>query len=158
MIRMTGQRLRALSLLGMALALGACASQQVSTSSGGSSTTQAGVPSLAPVLSVERFLQAANVQDLGTMASLFGTYEGPIPGRREDIELRMNAIAAILSHDDYEIGSETREPGRTHPTQRIHVTLTDGDQVHEDVPFLVVQSRNGSWLIEEIALEEITSR
>jgi hypothetical protein len=92
------------------------------------------------------------------MASLFGTYDGPIGGRREDIELRMSAIAEIMQHDDYEIGAETREPGRTHPTQRVNVTIEQGAQTYDDVPFLVVQSNNGSWLIEEIALERLTSR
>ncbi len=146
---------RTLAVVGTLIAAGGCSTQQVSSSP---SSGAQGVPGLAPVLTVERFLQAANTRDLETMATLFGTYDGPIEGRREDIELRMAAIAEILQHDDYEIGAETREPGRTHPTQRVNVTMEQGRQTFEDVPFLVVQSNNGSWLIEEIALDQVTSR
>lgn len=134
------------------LGVGACTTQQVRSSNGSTS------PGMGPVLSVERFLQAANSQDFGTMAALFGTADGPIGGRREEVELRMSAIAAILAHDDYEIGAEALEPGRTNPTQRISVTLVQGDNTYENVPFLVVQSNDGAWLVEEIALEQITSR
>lgn len=134
--------------------LWACSTQQVSSTRSGGAV----VPGLGPVLTVERFLQAANTGDLETMAALFGTHEGPIDGRREDIELRMSAIASILEHDDYEIGAETREPGRTHATRRINVTVVQGARRHEDVPFLVVETGDGAWLIEEIALDRITSR
>lgn len=142
----------ALTLMGSV----ACTTQQVSSSSSSSGMTAA--PGLGPVLTIERFLQAANTEDLATMASLFGTHDGPIGGRREDVELRMSAIASIVQHDDYEIGEQSREPGRTYPTQRVNVTLVQGSRRSEDVPFLVVETGNGAWLIEEIALEQITSR
>ena len=68
---------------------------------------------VAPALTVERFLQAANTRDLETMSRLFGTDDGPIEDRtrREEVELRMDVIAEILQHDDYEIISERRVPG-----------------------------------------------
>ena len=37
---------------------------------------------VAPALTVERFLQAANTRDLETMLRLFGTDDGPIADRR----------------------------------------------------------------------------
>lgn len=70
----------------------------------------------------------------------------------------MNAIGLALEHQDYAIGAETQVPGRTHPTRRVGVTLTRGARTFEDIPFLVVESRNGSWLIEEIGLDQMTSR
>ena len=142
---------RVLFLALLATLAGGCTTQQVAPAS-------AGVPGLGPVLTVERFLQATSVKDLATMTALFGTHDGPIGGRREDTELRMNAIALALEHQDYEIGAETQVTGRTHPTRRIGVTLTRGTSRFADVPFLVVESGNGSWLIEEIGLDQMTGR
>jgi hypothetical protein len=130
-----------------------CTTQQVSSTS-----TSRDAGGLAPVLTVERFLQAASQRDLATMATLFGTHEGPLDGRREDLELRMNAIAVVLEHDDYSIGAETMVPGRTHPTRRVGVDLIRGETTYEDVPFLVVETRSGSWIVEEIGLDQITSQ
>lgn len=151
----SGQWMRRAALALVALAATACATQQVSTpaSSGGGEAL-----GLGPVLTVERFLQAANTQDLATMAALFGTADGPMGGRREDLELRMNAIALVLQHDDYVIGAETMVPGRSHPTRRVGVDIVQGQHTSEDVPFVVVESRSGAWLVEEIGLDRVTGR
>ena len=79
----------------------------------------------APALTVERFLQAANTRDLETMSRLFGSDDGPIgdTGSREEVELRMDVIAEILQHDDYEIISERRVPGAEVPSNRIGVDI-----------------------------------
>lgn len=146
----------------------------VTTSSAGR-----GEAAVAPVLSVERFLQAANQQDLETMGRIFGTYNGPhgdtggsvgcafkrmgswigLSDRcinRMDVELRMNTIALILRHDDYRIGQDQSVPGRQHPTTMVPVTLVQRGQEIRDVPFTVVRSRSGRWLVEQIDLERIT--
>ena len=80
---------------------------------------------VAPALTVERFLQAANTRDLETMSRLFGTDDGPIADRRgrEEIELRMDVIAEILQHVDYEIILERRVPGAETPSRRIGVDM-----------------------------------
>jgi hypothetical protein len=134
---------------------------------------------MGPALSVESFLQAANAQDLDSMARLFGTSDGPIGdtggafgcmfkkmgswislGDRcsnyQEIELRMNAIAMMLRHDDYQLGNDQRVAGRTSPTTEIPVSLTRGNERFAGVPFTVVRSGSGSWLIEEIGLEAVT--
>jgi hypothetical protein len=113
---------------------------------------------VAPVLSVERFLQAANAKDYQAMAALFGTPSGPIEGDRSDIELRMDAIARVLGHEDYRIASEAPVPGREVPTTRIGVDLTIAGEVIRDVAFRVVQNGGGRWLVQEIDLEAITNR
>ncbi|MEX0935303.1 MAG: hypothetical protein WD013_00265, partial [Gemmatimonadota bacterium] len=128
---------------------------------------------VAPMLSVERFLQAANVRDLEAMARIFGTAGGPIADRAgnsfgcafkrmgswiglgdpclswSEIELRMNVIAMILEHDVYRVRGEANVPGRGRPTTRIGVDLERGNQRYPDIPFVVVQTGDGRWLVEE---------
>jgi hypothetical protein len=131
---------------------------------------------IAPILSVERFLQAANTGDLESMARIFGTAEGSIADRTggplgcafkrmgswiglgdgclswSEIELRMNAIAVILQHDDYRVQEESPVPGRQRPTTQVSVDIQRGGEQFADVPFTVVQSADGRWLVEEIGL------
>ena len=112
----------------------------------------------APALTVERFLQAANTRDLETMSRLFGSDDGPIgdTGSREEVELRMDVIAEILQHDDYEIISERRVPGAEVPSNRIGVDiLLPGGTTVRDVGFTVVES-DDRWLINVIELVKIT--
>ena len=152
-------------------------------SMGGCTTTRVVSPgemaSVAPMLSVERFLQATNERDLHSMAGLFGTADGPVIdtggafgctfkrigswiglGDRcsnlQEVELWMDAIAQILHHEDYVIVSESSVPGRQHPTTRIGVNMRVRGRDVSDVPFLVVQTGKGRWLVEEIDLEKVT--
>jgi len=111
---------------------------------------------VAPVLSVERFLQAVNAEDFQAMSRIFGTVDGPVEGSREEVELRMATIAQILKHQDYRIDSERLEPGRSNPTRRVGVDLTINGRRISDVAFLVVQTRSGLWMVEQIDLEKVT--
>ena len=113
------------------------------------------------------------------MARLFGTEDGPIIetggafgcafkrmgswigiGYRcstlQEVELRMDAIAQILAHEDYTIRSEASVPGRMNPTSRIGVDMRIGGRDIQDVPFVVVRSRDNRWLVQEIGLGRIT--
>jgi hypothetical protein len=133
---------------------------------------------VAPILSVERFLQASNARDLHGMANVFGTADGPYIdtggafgcmfkrigswiglGDRcrtiQEVELRMDAIANLLQHEDYTVVSEARVAGRQHPTTRIGVNLVIQGRDITDVPFLVVQGKSGQWYVEEIDLEKV---
>lgn len=153
------------------LGLGACTTQRVQPSRD--------MAAVAPQLSVERFLQAVNARDLNAMADLFGTAEGPMGDRGssfgcafkkigswlglseacrswEEIELRMDAIAEILEHEDYQIVSEGRVAGRQHPTMRVGVDLVLERERVNDVPFLVVQTTDERWLVTEIGLGQVT--
>jgi hypothetical protein len=134
---------------------------------------------VAPALSVERFLQASNQRDLHAMAGLFGTADGPVIetggplgcafkkigswiglGERcvklQEIELRMDAIAQILNHEDYAVVSERTVAGRENPTTRIGVDLRIQGRDIPDVPFLVVRTHEGRWLVQEIDLGKVT--
>ncbi|TVR63925.1 MAG: hypothetical protein EA422_08090 [Gemmatimonadales bacterium] len=134
-----------------------------------------------PQLSVERFLQAANSRDLDAMARIFGTEDGAVLDTtgstlgcafrrmgswirlsdrcitREEIELRMDAIAYILRHDRYRIVSEATVAGRRAPTTRVVVDLERGSERFTDVPFVAVRAPGGNWMIEEVGLERITA-
>lgn len=114
-----------------------------------------GMAAVAPMLSVERFLQAINARDFDAMGSLFGDHTGPIQMDPIDLELQMSILAEVLRHQDYRIVSERRTPGRLHPTNRIGVTLTIGGRVIPDVAFLVVQTAGGSWMVNEVDVEKV---
>jgi hypothetical protein len=139
------------------------------------------VAAVAPALSVERFLQAANARDLHGMARIFGTPDGPIidtgssfkcafkklgswlgMGERcrtiQEVEIQMDALARVLRHEDYSIASESVVAGRNNPTSRVGVNLLIGGVQVQDVPFLVVRSGDGKWFIEEIGVDRITNR
>ena len=120
---------------------------------------QLGVVGVAPALTVERFLQAANTRDLETMSRLFGTDDGPIADRqsREEVELRMDVIAEILQHDDYEIISEVRVPGAAIPSRRIGVDMfLPGGTTVRDVGFTLVLESPSRWLVNVIELTKLT--
>jgi hypothetical protein len=159
-------------LLLIGLVLAGCAS-----SPGGSSSAAP----VQPVLSVEQFLRAANTRDFVQMARIFGTGEGPIVdqtgggfscafrrmgswiglGERcvpwEEIEYRMSLIAEILKHDDYQVRSETSVPGRSRQTIQIGVDILQAGTRYPEVPFLVVRSAEGRWLVENVDLTRITA-
>ena len=141
---------RLLILIFLVTLAGACTSQAVVNQ-----------PQLrvAPALTVERFLQAANTRDLVTMSRLFGTDDGPIgdTGGRQEVELRMDLIAEILRHNDYQIVSERMVPGADFPSNRIGVdmALPDGTSVR-DVGFTVLLESPNRWLVNVIELTKIT--
>lgn len=159
------ERARFLALVTVVLLVGGCARQVARPAPG--------VLAIAPQLSVERFLQASNARDYEAMSGLFGTPDGPIMrtgstvgcgfrkvgswlglGQRclrwDEVELRMAALSELLRHQDYRIVSERVQPGRRHPTNRVGVDISRGGDIIRDVPFMVVRSRDGRWLVQEV--------
>jgi len=114
---------------------------------------------LAPAMVVERFLRAANSNDLDTMGRLFGNREGPVATRdsRKDVDDRMFVVASVLRHTDYEIRTEQIVPGRRQEATQLVVRLVNGERRY-DLPFTLVQTARWGWLIENIPLEQITNR
>ena len=129
-------------------------------------------------LSVERFLSAANQRDVRAMGRLFGKSDGAAMEtgstfgcafkkigswfggtsciQKQEVEIRMDAIASILEHEDYRITGESRVAGRTVPATRIMVDLTTSDgTAARDVPFVVVQTDDGRWLVEQVDLQAV---
>lgn len=135
---------------------------------------------LVAQLSLERFLQAANARDMEGMGRLFGTeagaawdtgstfgcafkkigswFGGSACTQKRDVEVRMDAIAQILRHEDYRITREEPLPGRMNAATRIWVDLTVNGQTVSDVPFILVRTGGGQWLVEEIDLERVMAR
>lgn len=160
-------------LAALALVLAGCVSQTTSAPT----PTRSVASDLAPALTVERFLQAANVvaqgitgqrdaagtpsaasTELETMGRLFGTTSGSALRiyPRSEVEERMAILATILRHDDYRIVGEGLVPGRIGKAVQIVVQLTiDGSEIN--VPFTVVHSEKDGWLIERFNAEAITA-
>jgi hypothetical protein len=128
------------------------------TACGGSAPRAADQSAIAPTMTIERFLRAANQSDLDTMASLFGTRDGSIAATwpRQEIDARMFLLASVLRHSDYTIGAEQIVPGRREEATRYVVRMiVSGDPA--DVPFTLVRTTRGqAWLIEDIDIERIT--
>jgi hypothetical protein len=144
-------------------------------------TTQNRPVAVAPVaaqLSVERFLQAANERDVDSMGRLFGTADGSLMDtggtfgcffkkigswfggnactQRTDVELRMDAIASIIQHVDYRIVREEPVAGRMSPTRRVIVDMSMPENRRvSGAPFIVVQTGEGRWLVEQVPLEQV---
>jgi hypothetical protein len=139
---------RNLALLLTVVVLAACGSQpQVPA-----------MDSPGPTLVVERFLQAANVNDLYAMTQLFGTARGTIDQLepRERAERRMQVLASLLRHDDYTIQGQRAVPGRLQNATELIIEFRMGDRTVV-VPHLVVR-RGSGWIVERIDVEALTMR
>lgn len=141
---------RVLWVVAACMALGACTTRQA----GGVDGTSA----VAPTLVVERFLRAANANDLGTMAQLFGTRDGSVLKRdsRAEVEKRMYLMANILKHEDFRFAGEGIVPGRSREATRLLIDVRRMGSNYM-VPFTLVRSEKGGWMIEQIELEVITA-
>ncbi|MGH7502812.1 MAG: hypothetical protein ACREL7_13785 [Longimicrobiales bacterium] len=121
-----------------------------------------GLPDNADVstsLVLEQFLRAANQNDLDTMGRLFGTVNGPNTNRvpKDQLEQQLFAIASILRHESYEILGRQIVPGRRDEATQVTVRMNIGMNRMVDVPYTLVYSNAGTWLVEQIDLEKITS-
>lgn len=110
-------------------------------------------------LVVERFLQAANANDIQTMGQLFGTTSGPIVTRdsRDLVEQRMFTLASLLRHDDFSIVGEQVVPGRIGEALTVVTRVRRGSR-DARVPFTVVRTRDGGWLVEQIGMDDLSRR
>lgn len=124
---------------------------------GGGAYTAPAMESPGPALVVERFLQAANANDLETMTQLFGSSSRTIDelDGRTKAERRMHVLATLLRHDDYRILRQSAVPGRLREATELQVQLRQGDR-EVVVPHLVVRRKSGGWIIEKIDIEQLT--
>ncbi len=135
-------------------------------------------PAPEPARAVEMFLEAAGRRDHEAMARLFGTVDGPIGDRggtlgcafrkagswirlgercleAREVELRMDVIAAILRHESYRVRSEEAVAGRGRAAIRVGVDLERGERGPVEVPFVVIRTTDGGWLVEEVELARV---
>lgn len=112
-----------------------------------------------PALVLERFLHAANMNDLYTMTQLFGTASKTIDQiePRERAERRMQVLASLLRHEDYVVRGQRAVPGRLRDATELMVEMQLQDRTVM-VPHLVVRRSGGGWIIERIDIEPITQR
>lgn len=141
-------------LLGVLL-LSACGGSAARNAGAGAAA--AADSGLAPTMIVERFLRAANQNDLDTMASLFGTRDGPVSRSwsRQEADERMFLLASLLRHTDYTVTGERIVPGRREEATNIDVRLVVATGP-VSVPFTLVRARNRQWLIEQVGIERVT--
>ncbi len=113
------------------------------------------------------------------MASHFGTADGPIGDRggtlgcafrklfswiglgnrcltAQEVELRMDLMAALLTHASYRVGTRGTVAGRGTPATRIEVEVDTATARSVLVPFVLIQTEEGAWLVEEVDLERLT--
>ncbi len=144
---------RIVALLLTAMLAGACAS---STRREAGTLATGSTAEVAPALSLERFLRAANAGDLRTMADLFGTEQGSIREAEapEDVERRMFALASVLKHNDYALKGQQIVPGSLGRAVQLLVMLDSGDR-KVTVPFTMVRTHGDAWLVEAIDIDPL---
>lgn len=125
----------------------------------GARDTMPAMESPGPALVVERFLQAANQNDLRTMTQLFGDSRRSFDQMHsaERAERQMQVLASLLRHEDYSIQGQRIVPGRINDATELLVEIKTAERTVV-VPHLVVRRRGGGWIIEQIEVERLTTR
>lgn len=127
---------------------------------------------------VEVFLEAAGRRDHAAMARVFGTGDGPIGDRggtlgcalrkvgswirlgarcleQGEVELRMDVIAGILRHESYRVRLGGAVAGRGRAAVRVDVELVRTARGAVEVPFVVIRTGDGAWLVEQVGLDRV---
>lgn len=115
---------------------------------------------LAPALALDRFLRAANANDLKAMGQFFGTAAGPITklDSPRNVEQRMYALAAMLRYKDYQLKGQRIVPGRLGQAVELDVALDLADGRTVSVPFTMVHTSGNQWLVEKFDTDPLVSR
>jgi hypothetical protein len=144
-----------LTILTLAVTLAACGASSGYQGPQGPRTPAAESP--GPALAVERFLRAANANDLETMVQLFGTHDRNVEEMygKTRAEQRMYVLASLVRHDDWSIVGQQTVPGRMMDATDLLVQLTRNEE-SVTVPFLVVRTNEGGWIIERIDVGPLT--
>jgi len=106
-----------------------------------------------PDQTVERFLAAVNAADLDGMAMLWGTRDGPegvTHSMNETVRLqRLTIMQHMLKSENHMItGTDATDPSK----RVLTVAMTQNNRRFA-VPFTLVTSRAGGWLINTIGLD-----
>jgi hypothetical protein len=106
---------------------------------------------------VERFLHFAAQGDYVGMGWVFGTTAGPVAQRDPlpQVEQRMYALANLLGHDSFVLGSGAPVPGRAQEAMRFNVVLQRGTR-SVPVPFVAVRGPGGRWYVEQVDVQAVT--
>ena len=185
-VRGEGWRARALRLAWLVWMVPATMTATVA-GCGGAGTAAGVGPGPPPGASTEaarvigEFLDAANQRDHTTMARLFGTGDGPIGDRggtlgcavrklgswiglgercldEREVEQRLDLMAAVLKHESYLVRTEEAVVGRGRPATGVRVEMDVGARGMVEVPFVVILTADGRWLVEEVGLGRLVGR
>ena len=109
-------------------------------------------------MAVRSFLDAANVEDFGTMSKLFGTSDGPAVEKFgiEEVEPRMLVMSRLLKHEGYSMNRANLAmlgPDRV----RYEVRLTGTRKGDVTVPVIAVPTKSGRWFVERLNLDALTA-
>ncbi len=129
--------------------------------SGGSeinSTTGAAWGAATSEMAVRTFMDAANVEDFGTMSNLFGTADGPAMEEYgvADVEARMIFLSRLLKHESYtlnQVNLAMLGPDRI----RYEVRLTGTRKGDVTVPTIVVPDKSGRWFVERLNVDALAA-
>lgn len=130
------------------LALAACTSSAPSVRPNGQLTGAVG-----PRQAVDMFLGAVRAQDLQAMSVVWGTSKGPardvVP--RSQLEKRELVMQCYLSHDKFQILSETPGPGGS---RIFGVSLVKGAMTRETT-VQTVRGPSDRWYVQDVNLEPL---
>ncbi len=138
-------------MAGLVLALAACgggASTTSSTRLGAAPASPAGSPNEAALA----FLKAARDSNVTRMAELWGTASGSAAQTNQpnDYQRRVVVLQTFLRTDSSKVVGEAAVPGND---ARRTVTIAMYRQgCAKQVPFSMVRTRDGSWLVQEVDL------
>jgi hypothetical protein len=107
-------------------------------------------PVHSPTEAVQGFMQAVADSNLAKMATLWGTANGPAAKTHQpqDYERRIVIIQAYLRNQSYRVTSDIPES----PNRRSLQVELKRQTCTWNVPFIVVKTRDGSWLVNQIDL------
>lgn len=134
------------SLIVLALVLGACGGRQEPVPTGP-------VPEAAAA--VQEFMRGVADSNLALMAQHWGTSRGPAAetGTPSDYQKRIVIMQAYLRGTTFRILSDTPVPGER-GRRVLNVELTRAGCVNV-VPFTVVRTGRGQWLVNQFNLEQV---
>jgi hypothetical protein len=70
----------------------------------------------------------------------------------------MFALASLLRHEHLSVAGERQVPGRSGEAVEILVDMRLADDRQVRVPFTMVRTQEGRWMVERIDVEVITAR
>jgi hypothetical protein len=118
---------------------------------GGGGSAPAVKPATSANGAVQGFMQAVADTNLETMASLWGTVNGPASKTHQppDWQRRVAIMHAYLRNQSFRITSDAPE---TSPNRRALQVEIRRDACTWSVPFVAVKSRDGAWLVTQVDL------
>ncbi len=107
--------------------------------------------------SVRAFLQAAADSNVNAMADHWGTQRGPASrtGKPDDYQKRIMVIQAFLKGTVSRLVGTDPVPGQNNQ-RLVQVELTRGACV-ATVPFTMIRTGRGEWLVYQFNLEQVPS-